>query len=402
MGEIQFKRHPTNARKDLLHFVEEHADKKVYEHIGKKPDEWRDELNIISYLLTGEGLVGGTGINLPPIDDPGFRELGGNLFLYRGNNIRQRGLWKKKTLDEETAKYIGKPEEWTQYSIGTKAVLNINQRFSDIPIGNFLPENFEKISEKVENEKGFKRPIWKFAVQTNGTAMNVYAKGADISYSFYYSHKQPKFRLTPFSSIQKTTSKREMERTIEFSKLGIHVPEVIGYYEASVEEFLFLGEIEGKSPENFFETHRKEIIKQDAEMLGKMCLTGSRKQGFTDFDDKIFDGRDLYLIDVDECIDLYYGFREYRKVLLNPKEASGLRDFRKMQRATFKGELQDALSEYRGSLTPTKEDLEYYIKTFYQTVGWKEPSQRQISKLTTFSEDYMTQDRFMSIAGDTD
>ena len=73
--------------------------------------------------------------------------------------------------------------------------------------------------------------------------------------------------------------------------------------------------------------------------------------------------------DVDECVDLYYGFRDYRKVLLNPKETSGLRDFRKMQRATFKGVLKDALSEYRESLTPTREDLEYYVKTFYHTMG---------------------------------
>ncbi len=402
MKEIQFKSHFVNARKDLLHFVEENADKEVYKHIGEKPDEWKDELNIISHLLIGEGLIGGTGINLPPINDSEFRELGGNLFLYRGNHTRERGLWKKKDLGKKMEELIGNRFEWTQYSIGTKAVLKINQQFSDIPIETFLPENFEKISEEVEKEKGIKRPIWKFAVQTNGTAMNVYAKGADITYGFYYSYAQPKFRLTPISSIQKTTSKEEMEITIELSKLGINVPEIVGYYKASVEEFLFLSEVKGKSPDNFFNTHRKEIIEQDAEMLGKVCLAGYRKQGFEDFDDKIFDGKDLYLIDVDEYVDLYYGFRDYRKVLLNSKETSGLRDFRKMQKATFKGALKDVLSEYRKSLTPTREDMEYYARIFYKSLGWKEPSQKQLSKLTTFSDDYMTQDRFMSIMSDTD
>ncbi len=291
MEEIRFERHIANARKDLLHFVEENADKDIYKHIGEKPDEWKDELNIISHLLTSEGLVGGTGINRPPIDDPEFRKLGGNLFLCRGNQTRERGLWERKTLDKETAEYTGKSEEWTQYSIGTKAVVKINQKFSDIPLETFLPENFEKISKEVEKEKGVKRPIWRFTVQTNRGDRNIYAKGADISYSFYYSYAQPKFRLTSISSIHKTTSKKEMERTLEFSKLGINVPEVIGYYETPVEEFLFLSEVKGKFPDAFFETHRKEIIEQDAEMLGKVCLAGYRKQGFTDFDDKIFDER---------------------------------------------------------------------------------------------------------------
>ncbi len=401
MEEIQFEHHTVNARKDLLHFVEEHADKDIYKHIGEKPDEWEDELNIISNLLTGEGLIGGTGINHPPINDPEFRELGGNFFLYRGNQTRGRGLWRRETLDKEIAEYTGRSEEWTQYSIGSKAVVRINQKFSDIPIETFLPENFEKISEEVKKEKAVKRPIFKFRVRDD--QLGVYAKSADISYSFYYSDAKPKFRLTSISSIQKTASKKEMERTIEFSKLGINVPEVIGYYESSVEEFLFLSEVKGKFPDTFLETHRKEIIEQDAEMLGKVCLAGYRKQGFIDFDDKIFDGEDLYLIDVDECVDLYFGLvPDYRKILLNPRETSGLRDFRKMQRAIFKGELKDALSEYRESLTPTKEDMEHYVRTFYKTLGWKEPSQRQISKLMDFPDDYMTQDRFMSMMSDTD
>jgi len=403
MEEIQFERHTVNSRKDLLHFVEEHADKDVYKHIGEKPDEWKEELNIISHLLIAESLVGGIGINLPPIDDSEFKELGGNLFLYRGNQARGRGLWIKKTLDKKVAEYTGESEEWTQYPIGTRAVVRVNQKFSDIPFKTFLPENFENISEKVEKEKGNKRPILKFRVKTNGEGKNIYAKGAEISYCFYYPHAQPKFRLTPLSSIHKTTSKREMERTLEFSKLGINVPEVIGYYEAIVEEFLFLSEVKGEFPNAFFDTHRNEIIQQDAEMLGKICLAGYRKQGFADFDDKIFDGRDLYLIDVDECVDLYFGFNpDYRKILLNPKETSDLRDFRNMQKAIFKQELKDALSAYRESLTPAKQDMEHYIRTFYKTLGWKEHSQRQISKLTTFSGDYMTQDRFMSMMSDTD
>ena len=137
-------------------------------------------------------------------------------------------------------------------------------------------------------------------------------------------------------------------------------------------------------------------------MLAKTCLTGYRKQGFHDFDDKIFDGKDLYLIDVDECVDLYSGFRGYRDTLLNPKDTRKLREFRKMQRGTFKGTLGDVLFEYRKSLTPSQEDRKLYTKTFFKTLGWKEPSIKEMTKLTSFDEKRMTMDSYMSMMHDTD
>jgi len=403
MGKIQFNRHTVNARKDLLHFVEEHADREVYKHLGEKPDEWKDELHLISGMLSGEGLVALSGMNNPPIDCPGFEELGKDVFLYRGEQKRERGLWRREILDEKTAQYTGRTEEWTQYNIGTKAVVNVNKKFSDIPLEIFLPENFERISEEIKKEKGVKRPIWKFPVQTNGEERNVYAKGADITHGFYFDYAKPRFRLTSISSVHKTTSRSEMQKTINLANMGINVPDVIGHYEGMVEEFLFLSEVQGKSPDEFFSTHRREIIQQDAEMLAKVCQAGYRKQGFHDTDDKIFDGKDLHLIDVDECVDIYFGLRaDYRKILLNPRDTSGLREFRRMQGDLFKTALKDALSEYKNSLTPTREEMHYYAKIFYQTLGWKEPSTKQLTNLLDFPENYMTQDRYMALMMDTD
>ncbi|GAG81694.1 unnamed protein product, partial [marine sediment metagenome] len=65
MEEIKFNCHRVPARKDLLHFIEEHADKEVYEKIGENPSAWLDELQIISNMLTGQGLVGGIGLKQP-------------------------------------------------------------------------------------------------------------------------------------------------------------------------------------------------------------------------------------------------------------------------------------------------------------------------------------------------
>lgn len=403
MSKLEFERYKVNARKDLIHFVEEYADKEVYRHIGENPERWIDELCIISQDLTKESMIRSVGFNQPPINKPDFRELGNGIFLYRGQYSRLRGLWMRKDFGRALEEITGSNYEWTHIGMGTRANLEINREFSDIPYKQFLPENFESIAKPVEKEKGLnKRPLFTFLVRTNGKEITVYAKGADISFSYYYKYAKPSYRLTSIASISKTTSKKEMETTLELRNLGVKVPKVIGYYEAPIEEFLFLEEIAGKHPNEILPYHKQEIIKQDAEMLAALCLAGYRKIGFTDFDDKIFDGNYLYLIDVDECRDLYYPRTpDYRKMLLNPTDIKELRTFRRFQRKIFERTLRDAIYNYRDSLTPCYKEKTNYVRAFYQRMGWKNPSERQAKKLVTFPKNYQTFDSWMSMMCDT-
>ena len=137
MEEIKFDYYRVPARKDLLHFVEEYADKEVYARIGENPAAWLDELQIISNMLTGQGLVGGVGLKQPPLGDKDFRELGNGAYLYRGADVGLRGLWIKGIgyLEE----IVGK-DEWNHYRIGTSATLNINQDFSKQTIYLICPK----------------------------------------------------------------------------------------------------------------------------------------------------------------------------------------------------------------------------------------------------------------------
>lgn len=404
MNEVKFDYHRINSRRDLLHFVEEHGDRQVYEHIGENPKAWIDELNILNQALTGNPLVGGTGLDQPPIGEPDFIELGNGAFLYRGKHDRLKGLWIQRHVKKDLEEITGSSVEWTHFRIGTRAKLRVNKEFSEVPFEQFLPEHFEQRARPVEKDKDpNKRPLFVFPIRIDGKEIIVYAKGADVSLSYYYESSKPGYRLTNIARISRTTSKREMETTLSLRGLGVNVPRVIGYYEAPMEEFLFLEEVAGKQPDEVLQDHKGEIIRQDAEMLAVLCLSGYRKIGFTDFDDKIFDGTNLYLIDVDECRDLYYSSApHFREVLLNPQDPREIQKFRKLQRSLFVGAMGDAIYNYRDSLTPTESDKESYVRAFYKRLGWKQPGGKNMKKLITFSKDYMTHDSWMSIMCDTD
>lgn len=405
MKEIEFDHHRFPARKDLLHFVEEYADKDVYTKIGENPSAWLDELQIINKMLTGQDLIGGIGMNPPPVGDKDFRELGNGAYLYRGANRTLRGLWITENKDLEKKVSI---DEWTHYNIGTTAALSINQEFSDIKPEIFLPDNIESKGARVQkNKNGMdvaeKREIYKFQINHNGQEVGIYAKGVYVSCMHYYSYAKPGFRLTTLSNVSKTTSKRELETTLTLAQLGVNVPVVVGYYKEPLEEFLFLTEVKGKTPDKCGDSDKKNIMKQDATMLAALCLGGFRKPGFTDFDDKIFDGSNLYLIDVDECGDLYYSsVPNFREMFLNPKDTSTLTRFRKLQKEMFERTLKDALFEYRKNLIPTREDQTQYIEVFYEKIGWNKPTKKEIASLTKFPKNYITFDSWMAMMCDVD
>lgn len=409
MDKIEFETQRVTARKDLLHILEEKQGPNIYEEIGKNPKTWIEELGMINWMLTGEGLSAGIGINFPPIGDPDFRKLGENVYLYRGEKGNLSGLWIK---DSDNSKYNHLDENqreryrWSNYKVGGRAVLTINKQFS-ILIEELLPENFEKIAKeavKIKNGKTVKnqRSILIFDSENRGEKIKIYAKGASFNYSFYYSYSKPSYRLTSISSISKNTSESEMNKTLELRALDIKVPEIIGYYKSIGEEFFFAKQVKGKSPLKFINTHRKKIIEQDASMLAGLCLGGYMKQGFTDFDDKIFDGKDLFLIDVDECTDLYITqMLDYRKILLNPTDG-GVERFRRFQREMFLQMLKDAVYEYKDNLTPDKPSQTWYIKSFFKRAGLGTPDEKTINNLLKFEKNYLTYGRQISLAMDTD
>lgn len=397
MNKLEFSYQKVPARRGLIDFLKEQGEKNILKRIGKNPKAWLEELSLIMHVVTGNSLVGVTGFFPPPIEDPNFQKIGNNAYFYDGKNSRLEGLWIRENFDSETAKVVGKECEWSTYKTKLNASLKINKNFTNIPLEEFLPENFEQKGERLKNAQ--KRPIWE--VKIGG--IKIYAKGSEINVSKYYDQFKPSYRLTSFSSMHKATAKREMEITEILANLGVNVPTIFGYYESSFEDFLFIGEIKGKQPSEFLDTHKQEIIRQDAEMLANLCKAGYRKSGFGDFDDKIFDGEKLWLIDVDECSDLYFLANiDFRKILSDPTQKNSIRKFRKLQKAIFNGMLRDNIYTYRNTLTSTDQDKENYVKTFYQKLGWKIPDAEKMQDFLTFPDDYQTIDNYMSIMADSD
>jgi len=388
-------------RKDLLNFVEENLDKNVLKKLGKTPQRWLEELDIILYGINGDNLVCAIDMYLPPKEDKEFRNLGKDVFLYRGDNFRLRGLWlsKEKTRYGFQQKNIPHTE-WRHYKLATQSKLWIDTNFEKYA-QCFLPENFESKAQKISEGR---RPIYSFEINLGEKNITVYAKGATILGEIHL-YKPPSYRLTNFSRLEKLSSKSEMEKLEKMAKQKIKVPEIIGTYESLFEEYLFLKKVDGQYPNEYLKTHRQIIIKQDAEMLANLCLLGYRKQGFADFDDKIFDGKNLYLIDVDEVVDIYsenyLSKREFRDILINPLNQKLLKKFRLFQKSLFKQTLKDVLYDYRQSLIPSKEDKILYIKTFYKNIGWGKPKESEIKKLLKFPKDYLTFDRAVALASDT-
>lgn len=397
MTEIKLSNYYVSARKDILHFVEEQLNSKVLEKIGKNPGRWIEELNIINCILTGDGLVAGIDIHQPPEKDPEFRKLGDNVFLYRGKTLQLCGLWISKQIeryDLEQKKEVPHTQ-WTHYRMGSSGTLHLNSTLEGkIDIQNFLPENFVPKSETVKDNK---RPILTFNIVVDSNEITVYAKGTELVISYLTS--PPSYRLTKLATVQKQGSKQEMEKTLELAENNVNVPKVLGYYEDAIEEYLFLQKTDGENPINFLSTHRKDLIEQDAQMLATLCLLGYKKAGFTDFDDKLFDGEKLFLIDVDELGNIYFPFLkqdDFRKILLD-SSSKELRKFRREQRSLFKTLLKDVLFEYDSSLTPNLEDKISYIEGFYKGLGWKKPTEREIKHYTGFSKNYITLERSVSM-----
>lgn len=384
-----------DSRKNLLDFVSEYFTGDLYAEIGKSPKRWVEELSIVSSLLTGRGLCGGTGAYTPPIEDPELRRLGDNSFLYLGKNSQNKGLWVREESAHERVKVT--PAEWTLYRLGTRANLFVHPSYQDVHKEDLLPENFERTAERVQSIKGrTKRPIWRFRVKREEGDLEVYAKGSDTSVSLLINPQS--FRLTRIGGISRTTSEREMKTCFELRKLGINVPRVVGHYKSDIEQFLFLEAVKGKHPSEWLPDYKQTIIEQDARMLAGMFLGGYVKNGFEDNDDKVFDGNRLWLVDVDECRDLYFIMApDFRRILLNPKDTKALRRFRTHQRGFFKNLLRDTLYNYRGSLLQEQADKESYIHSFFDRMGWKSPSPAELERLTAFKEGYQTIETYIGV-----
>lgn len=376
------------SKKDLIHFVEKHTEKNVREGLKENTERWIEELNILYKGFTGEPihsfgnaehLSGMTPTDIK--DDEGLEKLDDDVFLYRGEKPRMRGLWIREKREKLKMNCeIVEEDSWTRHSIGSSAELRLRKGYNDLDEDVFLPENF---TERAEIVKENKRPIMTFPIERNDNEEIIYAKGAATGIS--YIHEPPSYRLTSLAGVSRTTSEKEMKTALELKQKGVKVPEVIGYYESLAEEFLFLERIKGKNPSEFIDSDKKKIIQKDAEMLANLHRAGYHKTGFSDFDDKLFDGEELYLVDFDETKDIFnlmgMNYEDLRENMKDPTEKEKWKEFRNRQANLFNDLLTDALDSYKGSLLTSEEDRRKYIEAYGNQAGWSELKEEKMREI---------------------
>jgi len=385
---VQFTYRWVNSRKNLIEFVQEFYEGDVLKEVGTNPNKWLDELIMIHNMTTGHSLSAGVGLHIPPTQDKDFKQIGENVFFYSGQKGKLRGLWLPKEVPDysQSLEVRGTKIQWTHYKLGSRAQLRINEEYEGISIEDFLPENFEPRSEEVKTDR---RPVLRLKLDNQGIEETIYVKGSQIIKSIYYPEAKPGYRLTSIYNIHKQSSQQDLDKIIQLAEQEVRVPDVVGVYESDYEDFLFLIEVKGESPDKNFPKHRDEIIRQDAMMLAKFCKLGYRKIDFESFDDKIFDGKDLYLIDFNEIIDLYsYTEPDFREVLIDTS-GKELRKFRNFQKGIFTMLLKDAIYIYDDSLLINKDHKIKYIKHFFEEMKWT-LTEKKTNSLLTFPKDYLT------------
>ena len=385
-------------RKKFLDFVQELYGDTLLDDIGKDPKRWLEELDIIMHMVTKHNIVGGVGIWAPPEDEPEFRAIGGNVFYYDGEQTRLQGLWTARETDDYSIEAVPgqKKIEWTNYRFDRRAVLKIKNDYKDIDSEELFPENVEAKGVLIKDDK---RPIYKIELNIKGKTKKIYAKGSHIMKSYWYEEYKPSYRLINLSGAQKITSEDELEKTEALKEGGINVPDIVAIYNSDLEDFLFIEEIEGKRPDECFANHLDKLIEEDSAMLARLCKMGFRKQGFTSFDDKVFDGKKLYMIDSEDIMGLYhYDNIDYKSIVLD-ESGKMLKEFKEYQAHFFKKMLKDAIYGYRDNMLTEENDKIKYIKHFYQEMDWKLPDD-ELSDLLSFEDLYQTYGGHLSMMMD--
>lgn len=384
---------------DLLRIVSGKFDiSDIEAKIGEDPQGWIDELDLISRMLGAQGISAGYGFLALPLKDNDTEQIGEGVYISRSPNTRVRGLW-RYTPENSLEPGENDAWSWAHYKLGSRVEVGVVEGFQGAQ-SQLVPDFFDQYSELVSDRF---REVRKGEITVRDESIAVYSKGSTVIESRYY--QKPKYRLTNIAQITNHSPRRELDIFRELSERGVAVPKFVGLSRSEYEQRVYYEEAVGLSPEEYFETHRDEIIIQDARILAALALMGFRKFGFDSFDDKIFDGETLYLIDADEVEDLYKNSISPKALMiefLDPNDESGLERLRELQRQILTQLLRDAISDYSKNLTPSRENRELYVRSFFQNIGWGEPTDEDLAYFANIPDDYLTHDREVFLMSDSE
>ena len=328
----------SKARKNILDYLNQET---LLDYFKTDFDKAVQELQYLTNELTGDDLIISIGIKQPPENDPEFKQFANNLYFYNGDDFKSIGIWRKN-------------EFWELYPIYSKAVMYLeDEKLKE----KLLPENFTKDYNPLEKKK---RPI--FCLDDLG----IYAKGPQISKLFYHKWYR-KFSNPKIGKLMPSSEESKLNQKL--AEAWVNVPENVGLYQGPIEEFYFVKEVKGVMPDKILSDKKEDFMKQDAEMLANIFKMGYTKQGFTDYDDKIYTpDNKLYLIDIDEVVPIFCKEEKLRKSFFDPSFKSKRNDY-------IHTELINAIMGYNDKdFLVSLDDKKQYIEHFYHALNMKATS----------------------------
>ena len=255
-----------------------------------------------------------------------------------------RILGKEKSPDEEN-------QEYTLFLLG--------ETIRDFYFENFLPRNFIRLGERIEN---IGRDIYKAPfLRRDGKKEIIVAKRQKLSFS--HLNNPPEDWITSVSEIRvfKDVSE-EVENLLELNSLGVPVENPVGYFKEGIEQYIFTRFVHGENPKEIItdDSRRNSYWKEDAKLLARLANAGYKHQGFysPEFDDKIWDGKNVILIDADETFKVAQNWRFSDYFRENPDKLSNY----------FISSLEDCLS-YVFSKVMRKDEMIPYAQSFLEERG---------------------------------
>ena len=174
---------------------------------------------------------------------------------------------------------------------------------------------------------------------------------------------------------------------MQLADAGVPVEEPLGYFEEGIEQYAFTKFVEGENPKDILEGSRRfEVWNADATLLARLSREGYKHQYFysPEFDDKIWDGEKLVLIDVDETFKIQDGF----EISHNQIQEYHL------------STLKDVLASYVSRKVMSSDEMPFYARTFFGVMGWNPDDAEYLVR--NLDPNKMTEESYNAIMMDTD
>src|SRR3989344_2063563 len=254
---------------------------------------------------------------------------------------------------------------------------------------NFIPSIWIGKVEMVQED----RRIYSLgAVKKDGSTQKIMIKGPKYLNTFLYV--LPKHWLTSLSRISLyKNAQLEFETLINLQKHGIKTEKPLGYFEEGLENWLYTEFLEGQNPLELLEfpERREEVLKADARLLARLSKARMKHWYFysPDFDDKLFIGGEICLIDTDETKDVFSQFHCGKYFKENPEKLLFY----------YQDWLKDTLSYYLMMGIIKEHELKTYALEFFRERGEMLDLEEILKEV---SPDRQTEESYVSMMRDTD